>query len=143
MKICLYSRLALWILLQFDEKNSKFAKFWFSVKCEIIHESWHNSLQIDEFFDIFSEMTSKSSKTEETVTEPIVNVTTESSNLNVTDNTTSESTTKPPSNLTKEKVSNCFDFTNYFDHKNCTFLLKWFCAILLVIFFVFLQCKIR
>ena len=49
-------------------------------------------------------MTSKSSKTEETVTEPIVNVTTESSNLNVTDNTTSESTTKPPSNLTKEKV---------------------------------------
>merc|ERR1712115_680147 len=51
-----------------------------------------------------SELTSKSSKTEEPVTEPPVNVTTESSNLNVTDNTTSESTTKPPSNLTKEKV---------------------------------------
>jgi len=51
------------------------------------------------------QMTSKSSKTEETVTEPIVNVTTESSNLNVTDNTTSESTTKPPSNLTKEKTT--------------------------------------
>merc|ERR1712115_562981 len=50
-----------------------------------------------------SELTSKSSKTEEPVTEPPVNVTTESSNLNVTDNTTSESTTKPPSNLTKEK----------------------------------------
>merc|ERR1711862_581866 len=51
------------------------------------------------------QMTSKSSKTEETVTEPIDNVTTESSNLNVTDNTTSESTTKSPSNLTKEKTT--------------------------------------
>ena len=41
----------------------------------------------------------------------------------------------------KKRLANkWFDFTNF---SNCTFLLKWFCAILLVIFFVFLQCKIR
>ena len=40
----------------------------------------------------------------------------------------------------KKRLANkWFDFTNF---SNCTFLLKWFCAILLVIFFVFF-CNVK